>query len=117
MSRMLLGEPQEDFAIAMSDYFSLNHYSVRVESNGLRILECLRQEQYGVVVMEIALPGLDAISVVRDYRASGGNAPILLMAGRHSSDELQRGLDAGADTYLVKPSHLHDLSAQSRALL
>src|SRR5205823_4661600 len=72
---------------------------------------------YGVVVMEIALPGLDAISVVRDYRASGGNAPILLMAGRHSSDELQRGLDAGADTYLVKPFHLTDLSAQLRALL
>ena len=117
MSRILLGEPQEDFAIAMSDYFSLNHYSVRVESNGLRILECLRQEQYAVVVMEIALPGLDAISVVRDYRASGGNAPILLMAGRHSSDELQRGLDAGADTYLVKPFHLTDLSAQLRALL
>src|SRR4029453_5230125 len=57
------------------------------------------------------------ISVVRGYRASGGSTPILLMAGRHSSDELQSGLDAGADAYLVKPFQLCDIAAHVRALM
>jgi DNA-binding response OmpR family regulator len=117
MSKMLLGESHEDLALAIAEYFAGDDYSVQVESSGLRILECLRLEQYALVILEIALPGLDGISVVRSYRAAGGGTPILLLAGKHSSLELQQGLDAGADGYLVKPFHLADLSAQLRALL
>ena len=76
MSRMLIGETQEDLAIAMRDWFSWDHYTVEIQRNGLRVLECLRQYQYDVIVLEIALLGLDGISVVRDYRAGGGNTPI-----------------------------------------
>jgi DNA-binding response OmpR family regulator len=117
MSRMLLGETQKDLATAMKDWFSGDHYTVDIESNGLRILECLRQGHYDIVLIEMALPGLDAIQVVRGYRAFGGNAPIVLMASRHSSDELQCGLDSGADAFVVKPFQLSDLAAQLRALL
>ena len=80
MSRMLIGETQEDLATAMKDWFSWDHYAVEIQSNGLRILERLRQYQYDVIVLEIALPGVDGISVVRDYRASGGGVPIALMS-------------------------------------
>lgn len=117
MSRMLIGETQEDLATAMREFFSMDRYTVQLESSGLRIVECLRQSQYDVIILEIALAGLDGISVVRNYRATGVNTPILLMAGKHSSDELQRGLDAGADAYLAKPIHLSDLAAKVRALL
>lgn len=117
MSRMLLGETQEDLATAMQEFFLLNQYTVQLERSGLQILECLRHTPYDVIVLEIALPGLDGINIVRSYRASGGSTPILLLSGNHSSGELQAGLDAGADTYLVKPFHLRDLSAQLRALL
>lgn len=117
MSRMLLGETQKDFATAIKDCFSLDNYTVEMENNGLQILECLRLYQYDVIVLEIALPGLDGIGVVRGYRATGGSIPILLMASRHSSGELQCGLDAGADAYLVKPFQLSDMAAQLRALL
>src|SRR6185503_6555198 len=117
MSRMLLGESQEDLATAMREFFEVQNYTVHAETSGLRILERLRYEQYDVIVLEVALPGLNGISVVRGYRASGGNTPILLMAGQYSSDELQCGLDSGADAYLVKPFRLRDLAAQLRALL
>jgi len=117
MSKLLLAEPQEDLATAIRDFFSGDDYTVQVETSGLRVLECLRRDQYEVCILEIALPGLDGIGIARDYRASGGGTPILLLAGKHSSDELQRGLDAGADAYLVKPFHLADLGAQLRALL
>jgi DNA-binding response OmpR family regulator len=83
----------------------------------LRILDCLRQHQYDVVILDTALPGLDGISVVRSYRAIGGSTPVLLVAGKHCSSEVQCGLDAGADAYLVKPFLLADLAAQVRALM
>jgi DNA-binding response OmpR family regulator len=117
MSRMLLGETQVDLATAMVQFFSNDHYVVQLESNGMRILECLRQQPYDVIVLEIALPTLSGISIVRSYRAAGGCAPIILMAAAHSSDELKEGLDAGADAYLVKPFRLADIAAQLRALL
>ncbi len=117
MSKMLLGETQNDLATAMQEYFTSHQYTVHVEDSGLRILECLRHNLYDVVVLEIALLGLDGISVVRAYRASRGNIPILLLSSRHSSDELQCGLDAGADAYMVKPFNLADLAAHLRALL
>jgi len=114
---MLLGETEEDLATKMKEFFSRDHYTVQVENSGLRILECLRQDQYDIIVLEIALVGLDGISIVLDYRASGGSTPILLMASKYSSDELQWSLDAGADAYLVKPFQLCDLAPQLRALL
>ncbi|MBX9694108.1 MAG: response regulator transcription factor [Cyanobacteria bacterium] len=117
MSRMLLGETQRDLSSAVEEYFSLSHYTVQVETHGLRILECLQQKIFDVAILEIALFEFDAIRVVTAYRAAGGSAPILLTAGKHSSEELQRGLDSGADAYVVKPFKLADLAAQVRALL
>lgn len=117
MSRLLLGEPNKDQAIAMKEFLSQEHYTVQVESAGLHILECLRKDHYDVIVLDIALVGLDGISVVLDYRASGGSTPILLTSSKYSSDELQWGLDAGADAYLAKPFLMKDLAPQLRALL
>lgn len=117
MSRMLLGETQEDLATAMKEFFSAEHYTVQLEDSGLRILEHLRRESFDIIVLEIALPGLDTMSVIRGYRATGGNTPILLMSGKYCSNELQAGLDAGADAYVCKPFRMHDVAAQLRALL
>ncbi len=117
MSRMLIAETQTDLASALRDFFVLEHYTVQVQSNGLRALESLRESKYDVIALEVALPGVDGISVVRGYRAAGGVAPIILMADSHSSEDLQNGLDAGADAYFVKPFRLLDLAAQVRALL
>ena len=117
MSKILLAETQEDLATAMKELFSKDHYTVHLESNGLQALKALRENQYDVIVLETALPGLDGISVARTYRASGGSTPILLLSGPQSNNELQVGLDAGADACLTKPFRLANLAAQVRALL
>ncbi len=114
---MLLGETQEDLATAMKDWFVGAHYLVEIQTSGLRIIECLRQSQYDIIVLELALSDLSAMSVVRSFRATGGSAPIILMASRQSSVELQEGLDAGADSFIVKPFRLTDFAAHVRALL
>lgn len=117
MPRLLIAETQEDLARAMFDYFDLEGYSVSLEDNGLRALESLSDDKFDVAVLETALPGLDGVSIVRSYRSARGIAPIVLVAGRQSSEELQEGLDAGADAFLVKPFQLADLAAHLRALL
>lgn len=114
---MMLGETQTDLATAIVDWFSADHFTVQVETNGLHVLECLRENHYDVIILEIALPGLDGISVARSCRAGGVTTPLVLMAARQSSDSLRSGLDAGADSVVVKPFHLSDLAAQVRALL
>ena len=117
MSRMLLCEPQVDLAVAMVEFFSSDNYTIDLEPNGLRALEFLRQRQYDVIILALALPGLDGISLVKGYRSGGGTAPILIISGKECSQEKQDSLDAGADAYLSKPFQLSDLSAQLRALL
>ncbi|MBZ0187117.1 MAG: response regulator transcription factor, partial [Candidatus Obscuribacterales bacterium] len=115
MAKILIGETQEDLAIAMKEYFSRDHFTVYQERSGWGILECLRRHQYDVIILEMALLGLDAISVVRSFRAAGGSTPIVMIGTRQ--EELQCVLDAGADSYVVKPFQLADLSAQLRAVL
>jgi DNA-binding response OmpR family regulator len=117
MSKMLLGETQEELGAAIRDFFSIEHYTVERQSNGFRLLECLRQNHYAVIVLEAELPGLDAISVVRSYREGGGGSPILIIAETHCSAQLQAALNAGADAYLVKPIEMADLAAHVRALI
>ena len=117
MSKMLIGESQVDLASAIEDYFVAQRWSVQVEREGLHVLEDLRLHTFDVIVLEIALPGLDGIGIVKHYRATGGSTPVVLITGRFSSDELQCGLDAGADSYLVKPFRMRDLHAQLRALM
>jgi DNA-binding response OmpR family regulator len=117
MSKLLLGESDKNLVVAMQAYFSRSSYTVHAENSGLRVLGKLLDEQFSVIVMQTTLPGMDGISVVRRYRASGGTTPIVLTADKHSSSEMQSGLDAGADAYLVKPFEIPDLAAQLRALL
>jgi len=81
MSRMLIGETGKDLGAAMKEWFSIgDHYTTQLETSGWRILECLRNYQYDVIVLDIILPGIDGMTVVRNYRADGGTAPIILMA-------------------------------------
>jgi DNA-binding response OmpR family regulator len=117
MANMLLGEPDKALAAAMNTFFSSTDYIVQLADSGSRVLDCLQRKEYRVLVLEIDLPGLDGISVVRRYRSSGGSAPIILMTTEYSSAELQCSLEAGADVYIERPFQFNDLAAQVRALL
>jgi len=113
----MLGETQTDLSSALRDYLERNHYTVQTETHGLRILECLKAQAFDIILLDLALPGLDGIGIVKGYRANKGSAPVILMTGRHCSEELQIGLNSGADAYLVKPFRLDDLGVQMKALL
>ena len=74
-------------------------------------------EVFDAVVLDLGLPALDGLSVLRRWRAAGRNMPVLILTARSAWHEKVAGMDAGADDYLAKPFHMEELLARLRALL
>src|SRR5579875_1401041 len=91
-------------------------HAVDVAGSGPDGLWLATENPYAAVVLDIMLPGFDGIEVCRRLRASGRWMPVLMLTARDGVGDRVRGLDAGADDYLVKPFSLLELAARLRAL-
>lgn len=109
----------DDLAIrgALRRVLHFNRYSVVEASCGEEALSLLEAEQPSLVILEIVLPGLDGLSVVRSMRERGDETPVLILSQKGEIAERVAGLDAGADDYLPKPFATEELMARTRALL
>ena len=85
-------------------------------SDGLEADQFLRDDGNDIVVLDINLPGLDGLSILRNLRARGDGRPVLLLTARAQTGDLVAGLDAGADDYLTKPFAMAEFEARIRAL-
>lgn len=74
-------------------------------------------EDYDLVVLDLGLPGLDGLSVLKRWRANGRDMPVLVLTARGAWTERVEGIDAGADDYLPKPFRMEELVARARALV
>ncbi len=90
---------------------------VDVTSSGTEADELLKRREVAVLVLDIGLPGIDGFEVVRRLRARGSNLPVLLLTARDAVEDRVRGLETGADDYLVKPFAAPELAARIRALV
>ena len=91
-------------------------HAVDVAADGREGLWLATENAYGAIVLDVMLPGLDGIEVCRRLREAGSWVPVLLLTARDGIGNRVRGLDAGADDYLVKPFSLLELAARLRAL-
>ena len=92
-------------------------YTVDWLQDGSSALHALLSETFDVVVLDLGLPRMDGLEVLRRLRDSGGCVPVLILTARDATEDHIAGLDAGADDYLVKPFDLAELKARLRALL
>ena len=115
--RILLTE--DDIALAEALQFSLRQagYAVDWVSNGAAADETLKDDIFGLVILDLGLPKLDGFEVLRRLRRRNLALPVLILSGREKPEEKVLGLDLGADDYLVKPFSLGELQARVRALL
>lgn len=74
-------------------------------------------ENYDLIILDLGLPRLDGLSILKRWRAEGCDSPVLILTARGSWSERVEGIDAGADDYLPKPFHLEELAARARALV
>lgn len=91
-------------------------HAVDIASDGPEGLWLATENAYEAIVLDVMLPGLDGIQLCRRLRESGNWVPVLLLTARDGVGDRVRGLDAGADDYLVKPFSLLELAARLRAL-
>lgn len=91
-------------------------HAVDVAGDGPQGLWLATENQYAAIVLDVMLPGMDGFELCRRLRESGACAPVLMLTARDGVTDRVRGLDAGADDYLVKPFSLMELAARLRAL-
>lgn len=115
--KILVVEDDENIIIPIEEYLDEQNYIVEVASDGQAAREFLDVFDYDLIVLDIMLPKLDGISLCQQLRANGCKTPILMLTARDTIQDRVKGLDAGADDYLIKPFDLEELSARVRALL
>jgi DNA-binding response OmpR family regulator len=92
-------------------------YAVDVAFDGRSGLDYALMSDYDVLILDVMLPGLDGLALVRELRGEGDRTPVLMLTARDTVEDRVAGLDAGADDYLVKPFAFPELLARVRALL
>ncbi len=115
--RVLLVEDDPRVARFVAKGLREQAYAVDLVSNGDDALYQASINSYDVVILDIMIPGRDGFEVCRHLRASKSRVPILMLTARDAVEDRVRGLDTGADDYLVKPFEFRELLARLRALL
>ncbi|MEM8581902.1 MAG: response regulator transcription factor [Pseudomonadota bacterium] len=113
---IILVEDNESLAKGITYRMQDSGHAVDVFSDGAEADQFLRTPGGDVVILDISLPGLDGLSVLRNMRARGDERPVILLTARSETEDRVKGLDAGADDYLVKPFDMAELEARIRAL-
>lgn len=115
--RLLLVEDDRMIGEAALDLLRAEHYAVDWVRDGELADTALRTEDYDLVLLDLGLPRLDGLEVLRRLRARRSLTPVLITTARDAVSERVAGLDAGADDYVLKPFALDELLARIRALL
>ena len=92
-------------------------FSAKGVSNGKELRALLKEELPDLILLDIMLPGMDGIEILRRMRKEGNHTPVLLLTARDSIEDRVAGLDVGADDYLVKPFAFEELLARIRVML
>ncbi|WPN27369.1 response regulator transcription factor [Pseudomonas sp. P5_109] len=115
--RILLVEDDPMIGDAIQGVLIDASYATDWVKNGLTALSALQTQPYDLVLLDLGLPGKDGLDVLDSIRASNNPVPLLIITARDSLDDRLRGLDGGADDYLLKPFDMAELLARMRAVL
>ncbi len=113
--RILLAEDERSLSRALCALLEKNNYGVDAVYNGTDALAYLESGGYDCAILDIMMPGLDGITVLKRARASGCTLPIIMLTAKSETDDKVLGLDSGANDYLTKPFDSKELLARIRA--
>lgn len=115
--RILIAEDEKDLNRLIVSRLKSEHYSIDSCFDGEEAYEYLASSEYDLAILDIMMPKMDGLSVLRSIRRAGNAVPVLLLTARDSIDDRVTGLDAGANDYLIKPFAFEELLARIRVLL
>ena len=115
--RILIAEDDPKLLKSLVHIFELNHYAADGVDNGIDAFDYACSDEYDGLVLDIMMPGMDGVSLLKKLRARGITTPALFLTARTEIYQRIEGLDAGADDYLPKPFSTGELLARVRAML
>jgi two-component system copper resistance phosphate regulon response regulator CusR len=115
--RILVIEDEKKSALYLEKGLRESGYVVDVAENGETGLDLARRADYDLIILDVMLPGRDGWSVMSELRKSGKQTPVLFLTARDTVDDRVKGLELGADDYLVKPFAFSELLARVRSVL
>lgn len=115
--RLLIAEDERDLAEALGVFFEKNQFSVDTVYDGFSAYEYAVSGGYDAIVLDIMMPKLDGISVLRRLRKEGVTTPVMMLTAKGEKDDRILGFNAGADDYLPKPFEPDELICRVRAML
>jgi len=115
--RLLVVEDEKKVARFLRKGLEEEHYAVDVAYDGEEALDMVEVYDYDLVLLDIMLPKIDGMTVLRSIRENDNLVPILMLTAKDSVENIVKGLDAGCDDYLTKPFTFSELLARIRALL
>lgn len=114
--RILLAEDERSLSRAVAALLEKNHYSVDTVYDGEEALTYLETGNYDALILDIMMPKLDGLDVLRRLRQQGSSIPILILTAKSEVEDKVTGLDMGANDYLTKPFSTAELMARIRAM-
>lgn len=114
--RLLLAEDEQALSKALKAILERNNYSVDTAFDGQEALDYLEADNYDGAILDIMMPKVDGLTVLKEIRGKGNSLPVLLLTARSEVDDKVEGLDAGANDYLTKPFNSRELLARIRAM-
>ena len=115
--RLLYAEDERSMSEAVVDILTFHKYIVDAAYDGEEALMYAESEQYDGIILDIMMPKLSGLDVLKKLRASGNTTPVLLLTAKAEVEDRIKGLDMGADDYLPKPFAMGELLARVRAML
>lgn len=115
--RLLVAEDEKDLNSVITKTLRKNHYTVDACFDGEEALSYLALAEYDAVILDIMMPKVNGLEVLKKLRGEGKRVPVLLLTARSGVSDRVSGLDAGADDYLVKPFAFDELLARIRVIL
>ena len=115
--RVLVVEDEKDLNRVITRKLKAEGYSVDSCFDGAEALDYMEMTPYDVIVMDIMMPEKNGYQVLKEMREKGNRSPVLFLTARDALEDRVKGLDLGADDYLVKPFHFEELMARIRVML
>lgn len=114
--RLLLVDDEKDFCMTLAKGLRLDGYEVDVCFDGLEASELICVETYDLIILDLNLPGMDGIDILKQIRKEDYETNVLILSARGQLQDKVEGLDAGANDYLCKPFYFEELEARVRSL-
>lgn len=114
--RLLLAEDEKELSNAITVILKHKNFSVDQVYDGESALDYLTFQEYDGAILDIMMPGMDGITVLKKIRAEGISTPVIMLTAKSELDDKVTGLDAGADDYLTKPFEMKELLARIRSI-